>query len=141
MNALKKLLLLWLLLPLWAGCCPVDEPDEAPYRVVTQVDVLYESDAMQFRRQYFREESIRQVVDYLRFIDPYGTPKEDPEQLNDRKYEITVTYSDGSQHQYQQRSDRYFRIGNGPWQCIDPQRALYLSGILGMMPGEIPLQE
>lgn len=141
MNALKIICLWWCLLPFLVGCCPLDAPDAVPYRVVTQVDVTYENGSMQLHRQFFREESIRQILDYLRFVDPYGTPREDPEQLADRQYVITLTYSDGFQYRYQQRADRFFRIGNGPWKCIDPQRALYLSGIMGMMPGELPLQE
>lgn len=138
MKILKKICLGGLFLLFLVGCCPVDQADTVPYRIVTQVDVIYENGPLQLHRQFFQEESIRQVIDYLRFIDPYGTPREDPEQLSNRKYEITLTYSDGLQHHYQQRSDRYFRIGEGPWQCIDSQRALYLSGILGMMPDETP---
>ncbi|MBE6958262.1 MAG: hypothetical protein E7447_03825 [Ruminococcaceae bacterium] len=141
MKALRIIFLIFLLETLLTGCCPLDNPDSVPYRVVTQVDVVYENGAMQLHRQYFQEENIRPILDYLRFVDPYGTPRENPEQLNDRKYEITLTYSDGSQFRYQQRADRFLRIGDGPWKCIDPRRALYLSGIVGMIPGEIPAQE
>lgn len=141
MNSLKAFYLLPLLISLLTGCCPLDAPDATPYRVVTRVDIIYENGAMQLHRQFFREEAIRQILDYLRYVDPYGTPAEDPEQITERSYRITLTYSDGSHYGYQQRADRYFRIGNGAWKCIDPQRALYLSGIIGMMQGEIPPQE
>ena len=141
MKALKNFFLFLLPGIFFTGCCPLDSPDFVPYRVVTQVDVTYENGAMQLHRQFFQEESIRPILDYLRFVDPYGTPREDPEQLAERKYEITLTYSDGSQFRYQQRADRFLRVGDGPWKCIDPQRALYLSGIMGMKPGEVPVQE
>ena len=141
MKTFKHFLLLWLLLPLLVGCCPIDEPDSAPYRVVTQIDVTYENGSIRLHRQFFQEESIRQLLDYIRYVNPYGAPKEDPEAFTDRQYKIILTYSDGSEYMYQQRSDRFFRIGDGPWLSIDPQRALYLSGIMGMMPGEIPAEE
>jgi hypothetical protein len=141
MKIVKKICSGWLFLLFLVGCCPIDQADTVPYRIVTQVDVIYENGVMQLHRQFFQEESIRPILDYLRFVDPYGTPREDPEQLADRNYDITLTYSDGSRFRYQQRADRFLRVGDGPWKCIDPQRALYLSGIMGMMSDEAPLPE
>ena len=122
---------------LLSGCCrtPFDGKDST-YRVVTQVQIVYENGDMHGQRQFHREESIQVILEYLRHLDPYGRPYEDPETVQGRNYYISVIYSDGSQHLYHQRADRYLRIDGGPWKRIDSQKALYLSGLLGMMPRE-----
>ena len=138
MRGFQKLFL-WLVPPLLllGGCCHIfRNRDSVPYRVITQVEIHYQNGTLQSQRQLFQEENIRNIVAYLRYIDPYGTPKEDPEQATGRIYNIYVIYSDGSRRLYQQRADRYLRIDGGPWKKIDPQKALVLSGLLGMMPGD-----
>ena len=138
MSVSKKV---FLILPVLAlvlvGCCRIfHRPASVPYRVITQGQVYYENGALQGQRQFFREENIRNILAYLRYIDPYGTPKEDPEQAGGRIFDIRVIYSDGSQRRYEQRDDRYMRINGGPWKEIDPQKALALSGLWGMMSGD-----
>lgn len=137
----KAFFCIFLLSLLLTGCCRLDEETPGAYRVVTQVNVAYDNGLIQTLQQFHREESIHQILGYLRYIDPYGRPREDPEQVQGRNYEITLVYSDGSIQRYHQRDDRFFRIGNGPWKRIDPQKALYLSGILGMMITDRPLAE
>ena len=131
------------ILPLMlAGCCRILwEKDPAPYRIVTQVRIVYQNEALQTQRDFCREESIRHILDYLRYVDPYGIPREDPEQVQGRIYYITVIYSDGSERLYEQRADQYMRVDGGKWKRIDPQRALYLSGLFSMMPGDAPLTD
>ena len=120
------------------GCCKLEQEQSAPYRVVTQVRVVYDNGMIRTQRKFHREENIQQILGYLRYIDPYGRPDEDPEQVQGRDYYITVIYSDGSERHYHQRDDRFFRVGDGPWKRIDPQKALYLSGLLGMMITDLP---
>lgn len=138
MGVFRRIFILLLpLLLLLTGCCRIfRSPDAAPYRVVTQVQIRYQNGTLQSHRQFFREENIRHILAYLRYIDPYGTPKEDPGQADGRIYDIYVIYSDGSRRLYQQRADRYLRIDGGPWKMIDPQKALALSGLWGMMPSD-----
>ena len=138
MGFFKRIFVLFLpLLFLLAGCCRIFlSPDTVPYRVVTQVQIRYQNGTVQSQRQFFREENIHNILAYLRYIDPYGTPKEDPEQTDGRIFEIYVIYSDGSQCLYEQRADQYMRINGGPWKKIDPQKALALSGLWGMMSGD-----
>ena len=124
---------------LLSGCCPISrEHDNAPYRVVTQIEVTYQNGSVEKQQQFFQESSIQHILGYLRYIDPYGIPREDPETVSGRNYYIRVIYSDGSHHLYHQRADRYLRIDDGEWKRIDPEKALYLSGLLGMMPSEEP---
>ncbi len=121
------------------GCCRILHLKESsPYRVVTQASILYENETLQTRRDFYREENIRHILDYLRYIDPYGIPKEDPMLVTGRNFCITVTYSDGSQHVYEQRADQYLRVDGGDWKRIDPHKAQYLSGLYGMMPSDAP---
>ena len=121
------------------GCCRIYWQEEAkPYRVITQVRIVYENENLQTRRDFYDEENIRHILDYLRYVDPYGIPKEDPESVQGRIYYITLIYSDGSERLYEQRADQYLRIDGGNWKRIDPQRALYLGGLFSMMPSDQP---
>ena len=128
------------ILPLMlAGCCRIFwHKDREPYRVVTQVRIVYKNGDLQTQRDFYEEENIRHILDYLRYVDPYGVPREDPELAEGRIYYITLIYSDGSERLYEQRSDQYMRVDGGEWKRIDPQRALYLSGLFSMMPSDAP---
>lgn len=127
------------LLVILTGCCRILwQKDPAPYRIVTQVRVVYQNESMEIQRDFYREESIRHILDYLRYIDPYGVPREDPELAQGRNFYITLIYSDGSERIYEQRADQYLRINGGKWKRIDPQKALYLSGLLAMMNSDAP---
>lgn len=121
------------LLLLLAGCCRILPRKEGPYRVVTQIQIAYQNGSLVAQRQFFREDKIQTILCYLRIIDPYGTPKEAPEQTPGSDFYITVWYSDGTKQVYHQHSDRYMRLNGGPWKRIDPQKAIDLSHLLGMM--------
>ena len=122
-----------------SGCCPIlRQHDNVPYRVVTQVHILYQNGDVKTERDFFQEENIQHILEYLRYIDPYGIPREDPEQAEGRNFIISVIYSDDSKHIYEQRADRYFRIDGGKWKRIDSQKALILSGLYAMMPSDQP---
>jgi len=125
-----------------SGCCRVLlQKDLRPYRIITQVSVVYENGALSAQRDFYREESIRHILDYLRYVDPYGIPREDPELATGRCYSITLIYSDGSQRLYEQRADQYMRIDGGDWMRIEPQKALYLSGLFSMMPSDASITD
>lgn len=128
------------ILPLMlAGCCRIFWQEKPkPYRVIVQVSIVYENKTLQTQRNFHDEENIRHILDYLRYVDPYGIPREDPELVQGRSYYITLIYSDGSERIYEQRADQYMRIDGGDWKRIDPQRALYLSGLFSMMPSDTP---
>ena len=140
MDLLKRIcLLVFPLSVLLMGCCRIfRQSDHAPYHVVTQVHILYKNEAVETQRTFYREENIRHILDYLRYIDPYGIPQEDPGQAQGRTYVITLIYSDGFKQFYEQRADRFFRIGDGAWKRIEPHKAQYLSGLYGMMPSDQP---
>jgi hypothetical protein len=122
---------------LCSGCCPVSPKTEGkPYRIVTRIDIAYENDDLVTKRQIFREEKMRPILDYLRYLDPYGVPLEDPDLIEGNDCFITLCYSDGSQCVYQQRADLYFRKDRSPWKRVDPAKAMELKMLLWMIPGD-----
>lgn len=128
---------------LLSGCCRILHNEKsAPYRVVTQIHVMYENGALETQRHISQEVKMRPILDYLRYLDPYGRPQEDPEQISGNDCCITLHYSDGSQRIYRQRSDRYMRIDDGPWTRIDQAKAMELKMLLWVIPSDaIPAGE
>ena len=115
------------------GCTFYSDDQTKPYRVVTQIDVMYQKKSIVSEGSFTDPEKMQAILYYLRKISPYGTPMDDPEQVQGSDFYITLHYSDNTRKVYQQRDDRFMRIDNGPWKRIDPQRALMLSRILGTM--------
>ncbi len=123
------------------GCCGENRGQSASaYRVITEIQAVYQNNTIEVSKQFFAPEKLEAIVNYLRRIDPYGIPYENPEQVAGRNYILTLHYSDGSIRRYHQRADRYLRQDDGPWKRIDPQQALELSGLFGMM-GSDPMPE
>ena len=122
---------------LLSGCCRILSSRKAtPYRVVTQIRVAYENGSLETQRQVFQEAKMRPILDYLRYLDPYGKPREDPEQVSGSDCCITLIYSAGSQRIYRQRADRYMRIDDGPWTRIDQAKAMELKMLLWVIPSD-----
>lgn len=124
-----------ILLLITAGCNHMmQRPSETEaYRVVTQIDVLYQKDRIVSDGSFFDPEKMQKILYYLRSVSPYGTPTEDPEQASGSNFYITLRYSDNTQKVYQQRDNRFMRIDGGPWKRIDPKRAMMLIQILETM--------
>lgn len=126
------ILLLGLLLFLCAGCTSKKAAQDS-YRVVTQIDVHYYKDPFIAEGTFTAPEKMQKILYYLRKISPYGTPKDDPEQVQGSNFYITLSYSDQTKKTYHQRDDRFMRIDGGPWKRIDPKQAVMLTQILGTM--------
>ena len=101
-----------------------------------KIRVAYENGSLETQRQVFQEAKMRPILDYLRYLDPYGKPREDPEQVSGSDCCITLIYSDGSQRIYRQRADRYMRIDDGPWTRIDQAKAMELKMLLWVIPSD-----
>ena len=115
------------------GCCNPDRCKSEPYRVISSVRVSYKNGPLEAQRVFVSPEKIQKFVDYLRRIDSYGNPTENPETVSGSEFYIIIDYSDGSMQTYHQRADRLMRMGNGPWKRIDSKKAVELSRILGSM--------
>lgn len=106
-------------------------------RVVEGIRVYYESGGIELERVYLAPEKIRPILNYLRVIDPYGPPEEDPETAAGSSFRIELHYSDGCYKTYLQKGDRFMKAEDGPWKRIDPKKARELSRILGVMDGDM----
>ena len=131
----KRLLFLFAMLWILYGCSRPEpgSPPDSVCRVVTEITVDYENSGIRFHRQYTSSEKMQQILNYLRTIDPYGRPEEDPEATVGSCFRITLFYSDKCQTVYLQKSDRFLKTDGGEWKRIDPDRARELSRILGLM--------
>lgn len=113
-------------LTIWAilctGCQRLSINRPAPTsHVVTEITITRESDDLTHR--YTGQDSMGQILSYLRRLDPYGKVEEDPEVLSGENYQITVTLSDGRQTVYRQVAMCYFCGADQHWQQIDPEAA------------------
>lgn len=116
------------------GCGRQGIPEEAPVcRVVTGISVTYENGPITARRHYTASDKMRAVLNYLRWVDPYGAPEEDPEAAGGSSFLIVLTYSDGCKKRYWQKADRFLLEEGRDWRKIDPTRAMTLGQILGQM--------
>ena len=136
-----NIILLLFLALLCTGCtCATPAPTEE-YRVVSQIDVVYQNAPIVAQMNFRDQEKMQQILFYLRRISPYGTPTVDPEQVQGSDFYITLVYSDQTKKTYHQRDDRFMRIDSGPWKRIDSNRALMLSRILGTMESDVDTTE
>ena len=135
---MKKLVIIFLLVGLLcAGCGYHASVATMPtHKVVTGIDITFQNGPLYARRVYSDNKKMSVILHYLRFIDPYGTPQEIPEQVKGSEFHILLTYSDGSEKLYRQRADRYL-MKDGNWKCIDPKKAQELSRILSQMESDI----
>ena len=124
-----------LILFLFTGCASRSPQPTGTmaHRAVTEVTVTYQNGAISAQRHYTNAEKMRRILNYLRIIDPYGVPNEDPETAEGSDFYIVLSYSDGSHKTYHQKSDRFLLEEGGQWQRIDPTKAEELSLILGEM--------
>lgn len=113
--------------------CASQRSDQGSYRVVTKIDVHYYKKPLVSEGSFSDPEKMQKILYYLRKISPYGTPTENPEQVQGSDFYITLFYSDHTTKTFQQRDNRFMRINGGPWKRIDPKRALMLSQILGTL--------
>lgn len=120
-----------LMLFILSGCGGKGE-DTAPtaYRVVQRIHVTYENGGETLERSYETREKMQMILNYLRWVSPYGTPGEDPMSQPGEEFRVELRYSDGTAKTYHQRCDRYLRTGDGPWKRIDPVRGGELRRLL-----------
>ena len=123
-----------LLLCVTTGCNrPSEDSGLSNFRVVTSVSVYYDNGPISTQRHYTTDSKMQQILDYLRLINPYGAPEEDPETATGSDFYIVLSYSDGYQKFYRQKGDRFLQNSDGDWKKIDPSKAEDLSKIVGKL--------
>ena len=134
---MKKTIIIKILLPvlvcifLWS--CAEKKPAISPTRTVTHITVTCQNGPLQTRLHYTSAVKMRAILNYLRWIDPYGVPHEDPEKIEGISFRIVITFSDGSEKIYLQKADRYMQTDGASWLTINPEKAVTLSQMLGEM--------
>ena len=121
---------------LW-GCHMFQKTEPPKYQVVTSITVTYQNGKLNTWRHYNNTAKMHKILNYLRRIDPYGTPDEDPEPAPGSDFHIILSLSDGSHTVYRQKADRFMQESGGKWKKIDPFKAEELSRILGKMQSDI----
>ena len=120
-----------LILSLLSGCRKETEPVRP--NVVTGITVTYENGPISARRYYTSSPKMRAILNYLRWIDPYGPPEVDPETVGGSTFSIILSYSNGQEKCYLQKADNYLLEDGLPWRKIDPDRAMTLGKMMGEM--------
>ena len=139
----KKQLILWLSGVLYAlslcGCSRWFHYDSGPAtcRVVESIDIYYENGPLQFHRVYTASDKMQSLLNYLRLINPYGTPVENPETAEGSTFRIIMNYANGCQKTYLQKSDRFLLVEGQPWRNIDSKKAQELSRIVGVIESDL----
>lgn len=108
-------------------------PSPSAPQTVVKVTVTYHSTQNSLQREYVSSEKMRAILNYLRWIDPYGKPTIDPDTTRGSLFRIALQLSDGTQTVYLQKADQFMQINDGPWLTIDPERAGTLSQIVEKM--------
>ena len=114
-------------------CCRPQNQTQSAGRTISDITVTYQSGPQQAKLQYHAPEKMRAILNYLRWIAPYGKPTEDPEQIEGHVFQIVVAFSDGSQKVYLQKADRYMQIDGAQWMVIDPEKAITLNKMVSEM--------
>ena len=113
-------------------------PSKKPtVRVVTGITVNALGENENLTRTYTQDANMSHVLNYLRMLDPYIPVTLSPETFCSNSYQITVSYSDGNQTQYNQIYHDYFQTNNGPWKRIDPEVGARLQVLLNTLSNDI----
>ena len=124
-------ILLILLCSLLSGCGRDEEASvPVPPRLVTQVHVFGTRGHKTVQRSYSSPRKMDAILTYLRRLEPYGRPSEDPERLLGDSYKVVVVLSDGSTHTYRLRAGRYISLDCRRWKKLDETQASRLFPLL-----------
>ena len=126
---MKKLVTFCLILLLLCGCTPMQNTPASKPVVVVGITVTHQNGSVITRRHYTSSSKMRSVLDYLRWVKPYGTADGNLLANTGDNYRIILSYSDGSEKWYQQIDDQYFLEEGKSWQMLDPEMA----GVLGQI--------
>jgi hypothetical protein len=139
-KSVYGIILLLVILSMVSGCSNrSSDPTQAACQVVTHISITYENGPIHIQREYSHTEKMRAILHYLRWIDPYGTPEEDPDAAEGSLYKIIVRCANGTEKVYLQKADRFMRIGGGQWLKINPNNALTLSKMIGEMDSDVTI--
>ncbi|MBO5953520.1 MAG: hypothetical protein J6Q53_05325 [Oscillospiraceae bacterium] len=135
MDRRKFIIFLTVVLCMLTGCRK-KELSESVSRIVTQVSVISTNEGQLYEKIYTAPEKMKVMLNYLRLLDPYTTTDITPDTFRTDAYEITVSYSDGTNTIYRQIYNQYLQEGDGAWKRIDPVHGSALLPIVSSMPSD-----
>ena len=133
---MKKITVLFLLAALLCCGCSPSRVDTPQCRIVTQIHITREQGEDTVSRCYTDPESMSAILSYLRRLKPYTLPSQAQPEAGENCYRITLDYSDGTQHNYQQQGNRLFRDSSGKWKQIDEELGKSLTLLFEELPSE-----
>lgn len=138
---MKTAIVLLILIFCLAGCIPCPAPVQPEFAVVTGVDITHHLGGLQEQRQYYNEENVSMVLNYLRLLQTLGRPTEDPLTAGGGTYHITVTFSDGTTKEYAQKADRYLWEEGVGWYIIDEEQGVQLGQLFRAIPSDPSIEQ
>ena len=125
-----RMVICFLFISFLFGGCHFQPKRNPQNRVVTKITVAYHNGEFTSQREYTDNEITRQILNYLRYIDPYGKPDEDPETVSGHEYRIYLSMGENDTLLYRQKDDRFFMGPDGNWQKISLSRGQKLGWLL-----------
>lgn len=119
------------------GCSHVNVKEPAQPTLVDRIEVLYNNHDVQLQRSYTSTDKIDTILFFLYGLSPVGRVEEDPEQIAEKRCEVTAVLSNGKTRIYRLRGGRYLSANCKPWQKIDSQKADWLFTVLVSMPSDV----
>lgn len=104
--------------------------------VVTQVQVTCAHEGKTIERCYTGQRKIAPILNYFRMLENQGKTHIDPERILGDVYRIRISLSNGIEHVYWQRADRYLSRDRHAWHLVDREQAKQLYAILQEMPSD-----
>lgn len=123
-------------LPLWGCSGRSDATEPSKCRIVTEITIQVNHGSEPTLSRYSDSSKISKALNYLRRLDVWDPPDQDPAAAPGDRYRIAVYFSDGSAAYYDQIGLEYFREAAGPWKKIDPEHALRLPLLLAAVPSD-----
>ena len=125
----KKILSLVLAAGILGSCCGCMRK-KVGIRLVEKVCVQWEEDGQTVCREHENPETIQLILNQVRTLGQRFSSQTNPDTLNTPTVTVKLLFSDGSEKQYQLKSDRYVRVGQAPWQQVNPQKVASLQLLL-----------
>lgn len=126
----RRLFLYFLLTCFLCSGCRFQPSHNPLNRVVTKISIIYQNGGFTSQRDYTDDENTRQILNYLRLINPYGKPEENPETVSGHEYRILLFHEDTVTTEYRQKDDRFFMNPDGKWLNINPNQGQKLGWLL-----------
>lgn len=106
------------------------------WSVLSKIAVTWDYGGNHSHKVFIRSDKIRQILNCIRSLGQKSTPVTNPEFIDACTYTITLIHTDGSQHIYRTKDDRYIQDGFRFWQEVHNDKILELNYLLQTLPSD-----